>query len=121
MNENEVVIRLSGVAAYGYHGVYDFEQEKGQNFSADVECVVKRPRLADELETTFNYGALSEQIVKDIEGEKVQLIESLAERIAQSCLAMSEMVEKVTVTVHKPEAPHKVQVGDTTVMIVRTR
>jgi 7,8-dihydroneopterin aldolase/epimerase/oxygenase len=55
-----------------------------------------------------------------VEGEPVQLIETLAERVAGACLAY-DRVDRVRVTVHKPEAPIEVPFRDVAVTIERSR
>ncbi len=55
-----------------------------------------------------------------VEGEPVNLIETLAERIAQVCLK-HEAVQEVEVRVHKPDAPITVPFDDVTVTITRSR
>ena len=63
---------------------------------------------------------LAEQVVAVVPGEPVNLIETLAQRIADTCLA-HERVQEVEVTVHKPEAPITVPFDDVTVTITRRR
>lgn len=72
----------------------------------------------DDLSATADYGAIAEKIVALIEGEPVNLIETLAERIATACLA-DPVVRAVEVTVHKPDAPISVPFEDVTVTIRR--
>jgi len=55
-----------------------------------------------------------------IEGEPVNLIETLAARMAAACLEYP-LVEEVEVTLHKPDAPITVPFEDVTVTVVRTR
>ena len=55
-----------------------------------------------------------------VEGEPVDLIETLAERIAQACLK-HDGVREVEVCVHKPDAPITVPFDDVTVTITRSR
>ncbi|WP_166346458.1 dihydroneopterin aldolase [Phytoactinopolyspora limicola] len=115
-------IELRAIAAYGRHGWFPHEREQGQPFVVDVTLGVDtRPAAAsDELSDTVDYGILAERVVGVIEGEPVKLVETLAQRIADICLN-DIRVEDVEVTVHKPEAPTTVPVGDVTVTIRRAR
>lgn len=113
------MINLTGVTGMGRHGVLDFERRVGQPFVVDVSCRIDRPSLDDDLETTLDYGGLSREIAAIIEGEPFDLIETLAERIASSCLS-HDIVSEVTVTVHKPRAPLPVAAA-VSVSITRSR
>ena len=80
-----------------------------------------RPAAADDdLTKTVHYGIVAEEVVAVVEGEPVNLIETLAERIAQTCLK-HDGVQEVEVCVHKPDAPITVPFDDVTVTIIRSR
>ena len=55
-----------------------------------------------------------------IAGEPVNLLETLADRLAGVCLA-DPRVAAATVTVHKPQAPIPLQFADVAVTIRRAR
>jgi 7,8-dihydroneopterin aldolase/epimerase/oxygenase len=99
-------IRLTGLRAFGRHGVYDFERERGQEFVVDVvlELDLAPAAASDEVADTVHYGALADALVAVIGGEPVNLIETLAERLVRACLT-DPRVSAAEVTVHKPQAP----------------
>jgi len=113
-------ITLTGIAAIGHHGVFDFEREQGQRFVVDVSCSVdlKPAATHDDLELTIDYGALAQAIVADIERDPLNLIEALADRIATTCLR-ARPVRSVQVTVHKPQAPVSVEFADVAVTLYK--
>lgn len=115
-------ILLTGVRATGRHGVLPEERATGQEFVADLDLTLDLAVAAatDRVVATVHYGVLAEQVVAVIEGEPVDLIETLAQRIADVALAF-ELVERVVVTVHKPAAPIPVPFGDVAVRIERSR
>ena len=115
-------VALRGLSGFGRHGVFAFEREQGQRFVVDVVCTLDLARAAtsDDLQHTVDYGALSTDVVADIEGEPLNLIEALADRIAATCLRRAA-VESVEVTVHKPEAPMPVSVTDVAVTLTRSK
>ena len=115
-------IRLSGITAFGYHGVFEHERREGQTFGADVVVHLDTRRAAarDDLAHTLNYGELAEQVSAVLAGEPVDLIETVAERIAATVLA-SGVVQAVDVAVHKPNAPIQVPFDDVVVAIHRDR
>jgi dihydroneopterin aldolase len=115
-------IVLRGLRGHGFHGVYDEERATGQPFVVDLELVLDlRPAAAsDDVTDTVHYGELAQGVVAVVEGEPVALLETLAQRVADLCLADPRVVE-TTVTVHKPQAPVPVGFDDVAVTIVRRR
>jgi 7,8-dihydroneopterin aldolase/epimerase/oxygenase len=115
-------IRLTGLRARGHHGVFDHERRDGQDFVVDL--VVRLPlgpaAEGDDLERTVHYGELADAVVAAIERDPVDLIETLAERIAEVALSFPAARE-VVVTVHKPQAPIVVPFDDVSVTIHRGR
>ncbi|RHA43595.1 2-amino-4-hydroxy-6-hydroxymethyldihydropteridine diphosphokinase [Cellulomonas rhizosphaerae] len=115
-------IRLTGITATGYHGVFEHERREGQTFVADVVVHLDTRRAAarDDLAHTLNYGELALQVSAVLSGEPVDLIETVAERIAATVLAHA-IVQAVDVAVHKPQAPIEVPFGDVVVAVRRDR
>lgn len=114
-------ITLTGLRARGHHGVLAEERRDGQEFAVDVtlELDLAAAGASDDLAETVDYGTLATSVISDIVGPPVQLIESLAERIARTCLA-DPRVDAVEVTVHKPSAPIPVEFGDVAVTVRRS-
>jgi dihydroneopterin aldolase/2-amino-4-hydroxy-6-hydroxymethyldihydropteridine diphosphokinase len=115
-------IELRGLRVHGRHGVLPFERRDGQDFLIDaVLRLDTRPAAAtDDLALTVDYGALSERLAQIVAGEPVQLIETLAQRLAQACLD-EPAVRQVRITVHKPQAPISRPFSDVAVTITRDR
>jgi dihydroneopterin aldolase len=115
-------ILLTGLRARGRHGVYDFERAQGQDFVLDVELSLDLGPAArsDDVTDTVHYGELAERLVALVAGEPVNLIETLAERLAAACLA-DRRVDIATVTVHKPQAPIPHAFTDVAVTVTRGR
>ncbi len=115
-------ISLTGITAFGRHGVFDFERDQGQRFVVDVNCALDLAPAAsaDDLTQTIDYGALAQAVAADVERDPLNLIEALADRIALTCLRY-EAVQSVEVTVHKPQAPMPVDVADVAVTLTRSR
>jgi 7,8-dihydroneopterin aldolase/epimerase/oxygenase len=115
-------IDLRGVRAVGHHGVYPLEREHGQPFVVDVTLYLDLAPAghSDEVSDTVHYGELAGAVEAVIAGEPVALIETLAQRVADTCLGYA-LVESVDVTVHKPEAPVPVTFSDVAVTIHRRR
>ena len=113
-------ITLSGLRANAFHGVLAEERRTGQVFILDVTVHLELRNAAanDDLAQTIHYGELAEEIVSAVERDPVDLIETVAERVAQLVLA-HEAARIVEVTVHKPSAPITVPFDDVSVTIVR--
>ncbi|HET7735551.1 MAG TPA: dihydroneopterin aldolase [Nocardioidaceae bacterium] len=116
--------RLSvlGIEAVGHHGVFDFEKRQGQTFRVDLTLGLDTRAAAesDNLTDTVDYGGLVAAVKQAIETDPVDLIEKLAARIADVCLA-DERVRWTEVTLHKPEAPIEATFSDVTLTIRRSR
>ncbi|GAA4942553.1 hypothetical protein GCM10023238_05490 [Streptomyces heliomycini] len=82
-------VALRGLKARGHHGVFPKEREEGQTFIVDLVLGLDtRPAAADDdLTKTVHYGIVAEEVVAVVQGEPVDLIETLAEHIAQVCLS----------------------------------
>lgn len=116
------VITLTGLRARGRHGVYEFERAQGQDFVVDVvlELDLAPATSSDSVADTVDYGVLAGRLVAVVEGESVQLIETLAARLTDACLSDGR-VAAATVTVHKPQAPIPHPFTDVAVTLRRAR
>jgi dihydroneopterin aldolase/2-amino-4-hydroxy-6-hydroxymethyldihydropteridine diphosphokinase len=116
-------ISLRGIRARGHHGVLASERRDGQDFVVDVEMDLDLAPAgaSDDLADTVNYADVAAAVVGLVEGQPVDLIEALAERIASSVLGAHPLVEAVEVTVHKPQAPVGHPFDDVAVTISRAR
>ena len=115
-------ITLTGLRARGHHGVYDFEREQGQDFVVDVRLDLDLSRAAatDDVADTVHYGELAGKLVEVLTGEPVNLLERLADRLLDVCLADAR-VAAAEVTVHKPSAPIPLTFADVAVVARRSR
>jgi len=113
-------ISLTGLEVFAHHGVHDFEREHGQRFLIDVEVALDlRPAAAgDALERTVHYGELAERVVAAVQRDPVDLIETVAERVAGVALGFPG-VDEARVTVHKPDAPIEASFSDVSVTVLR--
>ena len=115
-------IVLTGLTVFGRHGVYEHERENGQDFTIDLRLMLPLHDAAasDDVADTVHYGELAERVAAVVSGEPVNLIETLAERIADVVLEDSR-VHAVTVTVHKPHAPIALTFSDVSVSVNRAQ
>lgn len=122
MGRRTDAITLTGLRVHANHGVYDFEREAGQEFVVDVTVWLDLAVVSasDDVTTTVHYGELATEVTDAVRRDPVDLIETVAERVAAVVLAHPQ-AESVQVTVHKPDAPIQVPFDDVAVTIVRDR
>ena len=115
-------ITLTGLTVFGYHGVFDFERRQGQEFTVDLTLQLSLVAAAasDDVADTVHYGEFADQVAAVLSGEPADLLETVAQRIADRALAYAR-VDAVEVTIHKPQAPITVPFDDVSVTIRRAR
>jgi len=114
-------ITLTGIRAFGHHGVFADERRDGQEFVVDATLFVDTAPAAasDDVLDTVHYGEVAERIVELVGGEPLNLIEGVAARVADDLLG-HPLVQAVIVTIHKPHAPITVPFADVSVTVRRS-
>ena len=116
-------IEVTGIRAWGHHGVLAEEKRMGQEFAVDVTLHLSTTPAgtADALSRTVNYAEVALAVHEEMTGGPYDLVETLAEQIAQRILTDTghPLVRRVGIQVHKPAAPIGLPVGDVTVSIER--
>lgn len=115
-------ITVTGIEVFAHHGVLPSERDYGQTFVIDftVYTDLADAGLSDDLSQTLNYAELTDRAVAAVKTEPVDLIETLAERVAAALLG-HPLAKAVEVTLHKPQAPLEQTFSDVSVTIVRQR
>lgn len=115
-------ILIKEIRGFGYHGVFDHERTNGQEFlvDLDVELCDNKAGLSDNMNDGVDYSALISIAYKIIIGKPVNLIERVAEIIAEEILNTFPVLS-VEVTVHKKGAPVSVPTSDIAVRILRIK
>jgi dihydroneopterin aldolase len=117
-------IELRGLRAVGTHGVLPEERQRAQPFEVDLDVMadLSSAGQSDDLVDTIDYGALCEAVAAVITGQHAELLEHLAEGIAQATLASAgTRAESVTVTVRKLRPPVPFELVSSGVTITRHR
>lgn len=109
-------ITLTGLRAFGYHGVLDHEKAQGQTFVVDVDITTDFAAAvaSDNVADTVNYGVIAGLVVQTVAKTRFDLIESLADRLCRDILDVPRVLA-VSVTVHKPSAPIDAEFADVSV------
>lgn len=115
-------LAVLGVECWGHHGVFEFEKREGQTFVIDLVLGLdtRAAAASDDLQDTVDYGSLVASVKTAVENDPVDLIEALAQRIADVCL-LDTRVQWARVTVHKPDAPIDATFTDVALTITRKR
>ncbi len=115
-------IYISQVRCYGYIGLLAEEKVLGQWFEVDatLDIDLAAAGQSDRIADTLDYRAAIEHIRQTVASSKVDLIERLAQQIADGLLALVG-VEAVCVRVTKPAAPIPEFAGKIAVEICRNR
>ncbi len=92
---------LTGIHAEGHHGARPGEKDTPQPFVVDLDLEVEVGD--DTIEGTADYRQVSDRVREVVTQGSFDLIESMAEEIARTCLAF-ERVMRASVVVHKPNA-----------------
>ncbi|MAR75441.1 MAG: dihydroneopterin aldolase [Candidatus Marinimicrobia bacterium] len=100
------IIRLKNMTFYGYHGVYDFEKEKGTDFEIDLELFTPllKSSKSDNIEDTINYEDIYELVKKVFGSKSYFLLEKLADSISMS-IFKEHKIDKLIIRVRKINAP----------------
>ena len=117
---DELTVR--GIECFAHHGVLDVERRDGQTFLVDLALGLDTTAAAasDDLHDTVDYGSLVASVKAAVEKDPVDLIETLAQRVAAVCL-LDVGVEWARVSIHKPDAPIEAPFADVVLTITRKR
>ena len=98
-------IFIEGLQTRCLIGIFDWERKVKQKILIDLEfpADVKKAARRDRIEDTINYKEIAKLLLREVPQTRFQLVESLAEFIAQRCLEKFNLAE-ITVRVSKPGA-----------------
>ena len=115
-------VSLHGIDVYAHHGVHPAERELGQRFVIDVDLWTDCDPAArsDSLNQALDYTAVHRCIKESTAGSSYHLIEAVAGHLCRALLG-SFSVERVRVTVQKPNPPIANFLGCASVTLERDR
>ena len=116
-------IFLRGIPVHARHGVFEEERRLGQRFVFDIDFWVEAQAYAraDDPTAAVSYADVYDAVVQAAGEPSLNLIESVAERVAQRLLDSFAPIKRVRVEIHKPSAPIAGVFGDVGVEIFRDR
>lgn len=115
------IIRIDNLEVYAYHGVYDEEKEKGQYFYVNAELYTntRKSGMNDDLDASTNYGIVCDFIHDFMTKHTYDLIETVAEQLAQALLLEFRLVKSILLEIRKPHAPIEKEFESVSVEIER--
>ncbi len=116
-------IIIKGLRVFAYHGVNPEEKRDGQTFEIDITLYVPllRAGQTDDVNDTVSYAKATKTALRVMNEAKYDLLEKVAQRVAEQLLTDYPQVEKVDVLLKKPQAPVKADFDYMAVMITRQR
>lgn len=112
-------IKIYGLKFTAFHGVYDEEKQNGQEFIIDCKFSLDTSTCGDDLTKTIHYGEVSLDIVDFCTKNRVDLLEMLGNSLAKFLLIKYPLMQELTLTIHKPNAPIPTAFDDVTLTIKR--
>ena len=115
------IIRIDNLEVYAYHGVYDEEKEKGQYFYVNAELYTntRKAGMNDDLDASTTYGTVCDFIHDFMTKHTYDLIETVAEQLAQALLLEFKLVKSILLEIRKPHAPIEKEFESVSVEIER--
>ncbi|MCR4617551.1 MAG: 2-amino-4-hydroxy-6-hydroxymethyldihydropteridine diphosphokinase [Lachnospiraceae bacterium] len=107
-NSDFRMIKIRELQVYAFHGVYEEETAKGQNFFINADICLDSKRtdvLSDDLDATVNYAEACEFMSDYMKQNTCKLIERAAELLCREMLLKYPLITKITIELRKPEAP----------------
>lgn len=116
-------IIVKNLKIYAYHGVNPEEKEDGQNFIFDITASLDldTPCKSDDVNDTVSYAKIIKSVTRIATSEKNDLLERVAERVASGLFEDFPKIQKLKITLKKPEAPIKADFDFVAVEIERKR
>ena len=116
-------ITIKGLKLFAYHGVNPEEKENGQSFFIDMNYYLNMVKACnnDCLDDTVSYAAVVKTIKKAFTAEKYDLIERAAQAVCDAVFSDFEAIEKIEITLKKPEAPVNADFDYMAVSLIRER
>jgi len=96
---------VDGLEVYAVVGIHEHEKRAAQRVIVSIDLAVEEQQAAigDKLENVVDYERIVQQVERICQAGHVNLIETLAMRIAESCLADARVLS-ARVRLEKPDA-----------------
>ena len=99
-------INISKIKCSGKHGIYNHEKQNDQDFLVDIHINIS-DFSGDDINKTFNYEEIVDLVIKTVNKESYDLIETLAKHISEQIVfeyaKIEATLQEIKVTVYKPD------------------
>lgn len=116
-------ININSLRVYAFHGVHPEEKQNGQDFVLDISCLVSNEAacIDDSVGSTVSYSDVTKKATEIFLSDKFDLIEYAAAKVADGIISSFPLVDEVSVTVKKPNAPVKAEFDNMSVTVTRRK
>lgn len=114
-------IKIKNLEVFANHGVFPEENALGQKFvvSLTLYTDTRAAGRSDDLSRSIHYGEVSQYVTEFMQNHTYKLIETAAEKLAESLLLDTPNLKQVTVELKKPWAPVRLPLETVSVEITR--
>ncbi|NPA72108.1 MAG: dihydroneopterin aldolase [Gammaproteobacteria bacterium] len=100
------IIFIQGLQTQAIIGIYEWERENRQPLLFDIEMSVPIHSAAqsDDINDTVDYAAVSSEVIALVDASRFELLESLIEAICVHIFTHHAAVQKIQLSVSKPQA-----------------
>ena len=99
-------INISKIKCSGKHGIYNYEKQNDQEFLVDIHINIS-DFSGDDINKTLNYEEIVDLVIKTVNTESYDLIETLAKHISEQIVfeyaKIEATLQEIKVTVYKPD------------------
>ena len=99
-------INISKIKCSGKHGIYIHEKQNDQKFLVDIHINIS-DFSGDDINKTLNYEEIVDLVIKTVNKESYDLIETLAKHISEQIVfeyaKIEATLQEIKVTVYKPD------------------
>ena len=115
-------IIISGLKIFAWHGVYEEEQEKGQNFVINAKLFLDTSASgdSDSLDDTVDYGKVCLFINDFMRVSRYNTLEALVNNLARKIMIKFPLSQSIELEIQKPEAPIPLPFETVSVKITRS-
>ena len=117
---NKDIVSLEGMEFHAFHGFYDFEREKGNDFVIDVHVTTsfEEAAQADDLKGTVNYETIYEIVSEEMK-VSTKLLERLAQRMIDRMFSSFALAQSIEISIAKKNPPIAGNIKQSKITMVR--
>ena len=116
-----MIISLSNLQFYCYHGLYDEEKQVGGTYFVDADLEIITPgKTIQSIDETVNYAEVYSMIRRRMM-QATPLLETIAMELCDEIVAFSSLIKRITLIIRKTALPIEGFQGHTAVRFTREK